>query len=131
MSPSPPYRKYAPPLSVICLVLFACAIFLAANTFMRRLWITCGIDVILAVNLGFMFRYWSRRTAIAQRQRLLLRIDVRDTGPSLAMTFHMTEVELARAEQVLMAAQAALDRGRAELESNLNEMKMRERRHVP
>lgn len=71
MSPSPPYRKHAGPLTVVCLVLLFFAVVLAGMTFMRRQWITCGIDVALAVLLGCMFRYWYWRTATGVKVRAL------------------------------------------------------------
>ena len=69
MSPSPPYRKHAGPLAIVCLVLTAVGTFLAARSFMFHLWATCAIDLGLVAVLGWMFRYWFWRTATGVQQR--------------------------------------------------------------
>lgn len=73
-------------------------------------------------------RPWWWKRLLIRRRRLLLQIEVRDAGPTLSVTFEMPECERGRAESVLVAAQAALDHGRAQVDSFVAESKFHEDR---
>lgn len=68
MTHSPPFITRHPGLwAVISCLLLTFGVFLAARTFMLHQWVTCAVDLVLAVVFGWMTRYWMRRWAAAQR----------------------------------------------------------------